>query len=563
MAVVARIIDRLPGIWRALTLPHLSLRTYVALIAGLTFLLRWPSLAYPLGPDESGYLLVARNWAPRADSVYGPYFVDRTPELIALFRGIDTLAGDAGLRLLGALAAVILVATMSRVGWLLAERVGADDVHRDRAARWAALAAGAWATCTMLGAMYTKGEILGIPLVAVSMWCALAALRSVGIGRAVTLATGAGLFAMAAVGLKQNMLSGFAFGGVLLLAAALTRSITWGRFAALAVGSLAGASVPVVATIVWARTAGVRLSEVWYASVAFRDDASSVLAAGSYLAPLQRGLELFAAAVAAGLVLAVIVLLLDVRRLWGVDRAITAAVVATVLVDVVSLSLGGSYWRPYLLNLIPGVCLGMALVVATGRGSVSTSAPAAHAGQALRGRGLRGRGLRGRGSDWWMGCCLLVAVAASLISSVGSAGALIATRDEPDASDVGRVIGDVADSDDTLMTFGGQAGIVYHSELDSPYPYLWSLPMRVLDPHLEQMRAQLNGERPPTWMVLAVPIDSWNIHEARQVRAILRRDYVYDGDSCGVQIYHLRSADRVSPRCSPARPPEWDPPRWD
>lgn len=56
----------------------------VWLAAAAAFLARFPSLLWPLRPDEAGFLLVARAWHPEPDSVYGRYWVDRPPPVIWL-----------------------------------------------------------------------------------------------------------------------------------------------------------------------------------------------------------------------------------------------------------------------------------------------------------------------------------------------------------------------------------------------------------------------------------------------------------------------------------------------
>ena len=61
-------------------------RHTIAVAAMAAFVLRLPGLTRPIRADEAGFLLVARSWNPQPDSMFGPYFVDRPPALIALFR---------------------------------------------------------------------------------------------------------------------------------------------------------------------------------------------------------------------------------------------------------------------------------------------------------------------------------------------------------------------------------------------------------------------------------------------------------------------------------------------
>jgi hypothetical protein len=52
----------------------------------LALLLRVPYLATPLGRDEGGLSYIAQHWADGHGSLYGAYWVDRPPLLIACGR---------------------------------------------------------------------------------------------------------------------------------------------------------------------------------------------------------------------------------------------------------------------------------------------------------------------------------------------------------------------------------------------------------------------------------------------------------------------------------------------
>lgn len=64
----------------------------------IVLLLRAPYLAVPLGRDEGGLAFLARHWD--GGSLYGAYWVDRPPLLLALFK-LAVLGGDRGVRVLG------------------------------------------------------------------------------------------------------------------------------------------------------------------------------------------------------------------------------------------------------------------------------------------------------------------------------------------------------------------------------------------------------------------------------------------------------------------------------
>ena len=65
----------------------------------------------------------------------------------------------------------------------------------------------------------------------------------------------------------------------------------------------------------------------------------------------------------------------------------------------------------------------------------------------------------------------------------------------------GEAVGEVAHPDDTILVLYGAPEVVRASGLDSPYPYLWSLPIRTLDPELAQMLATMRGPDAPVWIV--------------------------------------------------------------
>ena len=56
--------------------------------------------ADPAGPRRRGRLPAGRAgaWDPQPDSLFGPYWVDRPPPLIAVFGAVDALGGVTTLR---------------------------------------------------------------------------------------------------------------------------------------------------------------------------------------------------------------------------------------------------------------------------------------------------------------------------------------------------------------------------------------------------------------------------------------------------------------------------------
>ena len=52
-----------------------------------------------------------------------------------------------------------------------------------------------------------------------------------------------------------------------------------------------------------------------------------------------------------------------------------------------------------------------------------------------------------------------------------------------------------------MVVLYGQAAIYETSRLHPAYPFMWTLPMRVLDPDLADLRALLSGPDAPTFVV--------------------------------------------------------------
>lgn len=485
-------------------------RHTVAIAAVAAFLLRMPGLTRPVRADEAGFLLVGRAWDPMPDSVYGPFFVDRPPLLIAIFRYSDEIGGPHFIRVLGALACAALVIAAAWTARLVAG---------ERSARWTAVCVAAMTTNTVIDAVAVKGELLGLPFVMAGCALALMALRD----RSIPLAALAGLVAGIAPHVKQNLLGGLVFAGVLLIAAWATRQISARQFTALAAAGLAGAAVPVAVTVGWALAAGVHLDVLWYAVGGFRSDASAVLALASPHAPALRAGILVSAGIVAGLVLVIGGFLVHLREEWADGKAVTAATTALIAFDAVALVIGGSYWRDYLFALLPGTALAAALLA--------------------RRSNRRGRTMRG------------VIVGAALSSAaclVGWTVLNVAGLQEYHEHDTGVAIETAAEPDDTMVVFGGRADVLLASGLDSPYEHLWSLPMRTMDPDLEVLSSVVAGPEAPTWLVEWVDFGTWDETAGARFRTLVEQRYVAHGTGCDDRpVWLLRGVERppVVPDC--------------
>ena len=474
-------------------------RWTVPVAAGLAALVRLLGLTRPVRADEAGFELVARTWQPSADSVYGTYFVDKPPPLIALFKLSDAIGGPLLIRVLGALAGAALVLVAAAM---------ARQVADPTAARWTAIAAAAVVTTPVIDLVAVKGEVLALPFLVGAVAMALAAVRE----RSGWPAFAAGLLAGIPLGLKQNLAGGIVFIAVLLVGSHLAGRLTRGDLARLAAAALAGCALPVLATVGWALAAGVRLHTLWYAVYGFRADASAALGDASVAAPARRAAVLLLILVATGIAVVLGGYLARLRDHLRADAPLTVAVVAMVAFDVVSLVLGGSFWQDYAFGLVPGALLATALVAA----------------------GLRSR-------------LVPLMVVSTAVCLLGWGVWNLAGRQELDEHDTGVALREAAEPDDTLVVFGGRADLQLESGLGSPYPYLWSLPMRALDPDLSRLRALVDGPDAPTWLVEWWPFDTWT-PKGEGLGEDVRRRYVEHGVGCdGRTIWLLRGETRPTP----------------
>ena len=479
---------------------------FLLLAVAVAILLRFPGLLWPLTPDEAGFLLVARAWEPEPNAMFGHYWVDRPPTVIPLFKAADMLGGPYMPRVFAAALAALLVVAAHRAGRLIG---GAS------AARWATIATVALVSNPELYAWAAKGEMLGIPLVMASCWLALESLHRSRSWRRLALAAGAGMTATLAMGMKQNLVGGLVFGAVLLVASVVSRRLPRQEGAALAGAAVAGAALPVLAVVSWTVGNGVHLSTLWEMIYGFRADAFAVITQTDMQDALDRGATLAWLFTATGLAAIFCWFLYSFRKASLKKQAVTWAVGALLIVDILGVVLGGSYWTPYLLPLIPGAALCVALLVGA---------------EDQRGQWMR-----------------RIVVLTSILTAVWVASFTIERitgATAPTAYHIGMAVSEAARPTDTILPLYGRADIVYASALKAPYRYLWSLPARVRDPELAHMRALLASPEGPTWVVEWNPINMWNIDRHGRLRAVLERHYVDVGQLCDHTIWRRIDAPR-------------------
>ena len=174
-------------------------RRFVLGAVAACLLLYVPALVTPLLPDEAGYWLVARNWDPQPDNMFGFYWTDRSPLLLWMYQAADLFGGPFMPRVWTALLGCLMVVAAFRATLI----VGGPTV-----ARWSTVAAVALLGNPAWFAWAAKSESFGVPLVMVSCWLALETLQGSPGRSRLALALGAGSAGVLAIGMKQNLAGG-------------------------------------------------------------------------------------------------------------------------------------------------------------------------------------------------------------------------------------------------------------------------------------------------------------------------------------------------------------------
>ena len=459
---------------------------------------RLPFLMHAPSPDEAGFLMVGGQWDGAGSSLYGNDWVDRPPLLITIFRLAASLGGLTALRLIGCVAAVLVVVGSARV---------AAMIGGHRAAGWAAATAAGLCLSPVLGGYEVTGELLAAPLTLGGIACVILAVRSTERRSAIRASGAAGAFAMASLLVKQNLADVAVFGAIAFCLSWWRRDRD--RFWSLALAAVAGASAVTVMVGAWTVLHGTSLAGVFDAMYPFRIRADQVQAVGGSQHSVARLIGLAAAVVISGLGL----LLLGVAGDVALHRRrdpLWSALVATVGFAVVSVLLGGNYWHHYLVELI---------------------APLSVAAGVLAAR----RGLAARSLIAYVVVAGFVCWTLNLTAPQGSTG-----------QTVGQAVAASAQPGDTIVTAWGHADVTFASGLRSPYPQLWSLPVKTLDPTLTDLDAVLTGPAAPTWFVAWNHVHSWGLDTAR-TSAILGQDYRPVGTVCGRTIYLRAGVERRAP----------------
>lgn len=477
-------------------------RHIVPVIALGAVLCRLPFLTSDPSRDEAGFLLVGQQWRSGGSSLYGDYWVDRPPLLISIFEAAARLGGLVPLRLIGSVATVLVVLGAAHV----ARRLGGS-----RAATWAALTAAALCVNPLLGGQSVNGELLSAPFVVGGLAAVLAAIDEPNDRRAALFAALAGAAAMASLLVKQNMADVGVFAGVTLVVAWRRGEVSTPRLVRSVLAGAVGALVCLGVLALWTTAHGTSVAGVYDAMYPFRLEAARVMAASDRSAADARLWLLLGYWLLSGgaLVSALALQALASRQLrsaavWGL--------IATVLFDAVSIALGGSYWNHYLIQLVAPVAIFSGLLVSSRHVAART------------------------------------VLTATAVAAVVALGAKLTGSHPTTATSIGQAIRDVSRPQDTIVTIWGHADLTYASGLDSPYPFLWSLPARTRDPDLTDLSTLLAGPRAPTWFVTWTGVSTGGSSGGGAVAArLLAERYEPVAQVDGRTIYRHRGVQRAAP----------------
>lgn len=496
---------------------------YLAGVVAALVVVRLMYLGEPTGRDEAGFLMVGTGWDDGA-SLYGSYWVDRPPLLIWIMQ----LAGSVGvLRLWGLGASILVVLGVARTAYVCASwsavqvrttgrstarvsaaRAAAGRAAGERAARWAAAAAAVFSAASWFGVARTNGEMLAGAFVAWGFACAAHALLRPAPSASATWIWGvsAGALGACAMLVKQTIVDGLVFAIVLALVVGSRRRLR-ARAITVLVATLVGLLLALGVGLAAASARGTSPGELFEALVTFRADAGEVIRTSASDATARRLVVVLATWVASGLALVTALALGQAARRR--DPAVVAASAVLVVVSAAAL-LGGSYWNHYLLQLVPAAALAVGLLA-----------------DAVTPR-LRTR----------LAAAVLVATAGNLVF------ALVTPASEgAEAQVVGRWLQASGAASDTAVVAYGQPNVLAAARMSSPYPYLWSLPVRTLDPDLRELSAVMTGPERPVWFVDWSGVDSWGI-DPTALRTVLSAGYREVADVCGRTVWLVSGRPR-------------------
>jgi hypothetical protein len=400
---------------------------------------------------------------------------------------------------------VLFVLAAWRAGSLLAGNAGG---------RWAAGVAAGVMCSPGVAADQADGELFGAAFVMVSIALALSAWHASSPTSSRCWTAAAGVVAGAAPLVKQNLLEG------LLLLAGLIVFGYWGRdeaarrrAAGMAPMALAGALLPAVAVALWLAGVAAEPAGAWRDLVGFRRDALEVIWSTSPSTSLTLLAQLLMLGVLTGVVLVAIAWFCCARRHLPDRAPERRTITALLLFGFAAITAGGSYWAPYLLQLAPATVLAAGAIA----------------------------------SAVWMRSAVGVVVFAAAVTTIEGVVVHAAVPSTWYSQRIGEWLSDAKAPGDTGFVAYGHAGVLESADLPSPYPHLWSVPMRTLDPEQARLRDTLGGPGAPTWIVQVNGLNAWGIDDGARLKTLIRDRYEAVAEICGSRVWLRQDATRELP----------------
>lgn len=496
------------------TVDRTTLRRLLPLLCLGVVLVRATYVLQPLRNDEGGYLLIARQWHTGGEFLYGDYFVDRPPLLVMIYRFAALTEWDGAIRVIAIPFALLFVLAAWHAGNILSGRSGG---------RWSAVVAAGLMCSPALAADQADGELFAAALVMTSIALALSAWNALPSPRQLWLAGVAGVFAGSAPLVKQNVLEGLLFMTGLVVVASWARRGTGPREVLVGTGAFVGALFPYALVWLWATMAGIDPASIWRDLASFRGAAFEVIWSSSPEASITRAVLLLVLGLVSGALAVVVTWLVAARRRPQRSSPEHRAITGLVLFGIAAITAGGSYWPNYLLQLAPAVVLAA--------GAVAPSAS------------RTGR---------WMRASSRVIVGAAVLGSVVTSVVYATVPWVSFQQRTGEWLADSKAAGDTAFVAYGNASVLEAADMQSPYPHLWSVPMRTLDPEQERLRATLAGPEAPSWIVQVNGLNSWQIDAGSRLRDLVDERYRVVATICGDPVWLRQDLTRQlapPPRC--------------
>jgi hypothetical protein len=147
----------------------------------------------------------------------------------------------------------------------------------------------------------------------------------------------------------------------------------------------------------------------------------------------------------------------------------------------------------------------------------------------------------------WMRACAVGVVSAAAVGTVTGVVVHAAVPSAWYSQRIGEWLAEAKAPGDTGVVAYGLPSVLETAELSSPYPYLWSVPMRTLDPAQDRLRATVAGQRAPTWIVEVTGFNAWGIDEGSRLRHLLDRRYRVVAEICDHPVWLRQGATRDLP----------------